>query len=253
MLQLEILWSLFPRVDASTGWEDDMSDRWRRFLRRVHVEGIPWPGSVLYNAVSRTEVFRKHYALVADHVGSFRRTGSLLDIGTGPGWLLLALRRSLPEMRLVGVDISPAMVATARENMKKAGDDPAIDLRIAAAEEMPFPDDTFDVVVSTGSLHHWKHPPAALNEAHRVLKTGGCALIYDLVRNLPPAVAKAVRREYGSLRMLMFWLHSFEEPFYSPRDMEALVQDTSFESADIQFVGALCCLILRKSMIAPPP
>ncbi|NTU48957.1 MAG: class I SAM-dependent methyltransferase [Syntrophobacteraceae bacterium] len=38
-----------------------------------------------------------------------------MDIGTGPGWLLVALRRSLPELELVGVDISPAMAATAQE------------------------------------------------------------------------------------------------------------------------------------------
>ena len=98
-----------------------MSHGWRDFLRRFHPEGIPWPGSALYNVLSQTEVFSKHYDLVAGHVGSYCGAGStLLDIGTGPGWLLLALHRSVPELKLVGVDISPAMVAAARENMKRA-------------------------------------------------------------------------------------------------------------------------------------
>jgi ubiquinone/menaquinone biosynthesis C-methylase UbiE len=230
-----------------------MSTLWRDFLRRFHPEGIPWPGSVIYNAISQTEVFSRHYALVADHVGLYCRAGSILDIGTGPGWLLVALRRSLPELGLVGMDISPAMVATARQNVKKAGYDTEIDLGAAAAEALPFPDESFDAVVSTGSLHHWKRPLAALNEVHRVLKAGGCALVYDLVRKLPPAVAEAAKREFGSLRTRMLWLHSFEEPFYNVQDMEALSPATSFESVQTEFVGVLCCLILQKSTTALLP
>jgi ubiquinone/menaquinone biosynthesis C-methylase UbiE len=62
--------------------------------------------------------------MVADHVRSFCSTGSILDIGTGPGWLLLELRRLSPELELVGVDISRAMVTTAQDNMKKRGTAP---------------------------------------------------------------------------------------------------------------------------------
>jgi len=224
-----------------------MSTSWRGFLRRWHPEGIPWPGLALYNFISQTKVFRRQYALVADHVGCYSRTGRILDIGTGPGWLLVALCRSLPELGLVGVDISPGMVAVARKNMKRAGCDAAISLKVAAAEALPFPENTFDTVVSTGSLHHWRRPVVALNEAYRVLKAGGYALIYDLVRRLPPAVAVAARREFGPLRTRMLWLHSFEEPFYSAQEMEALVPATLFQRGETQFIGVLCCLVLQKS------
>jgi SAM-dependent methyltransferase len=223
-----------------------MSTWWRNVLRRWHPEGIPWPGSVLYNALSQTSVFHKHYALVAEHVRSFCREGSILDIGTGPGWLLAALHRSQPELQLVGIDISPAMVDTARANMKKAGSETAIDFQVAAADALPFPNDTFDAVVSTGSLHHWKHPVPALNEIYRVLKPGAYALIYDLVRQLPPDIAAAARREFGPVRTRLLWLHSFEEPFYNPQDMEALIPSTAFKKGKTQFVGVLCCLVLQK-------
>ncbi|MBE3143709.1 MAG: class I SAM-dependent methyltransferase [Planctomycetes bacterium] len=46
---------------------------------------------------------------------------------------------------------------------------------------MPFPDRSFDIVVSTVSMHHWKQPEACLNEIYRVLKNNSYALIYDLV------------------------------------------------------------------------
>ena len=224
-----------------------MSTWWRNVLRRWHPEGIPWPGSVLYNAVSRSEMFRRHYTLVADHVANYCPAGRLLDIGTGPGWLLLALGRLLPELELVGVDISPAMIATAQQNLKREGGGMKIELKVAGAEALPFPANAFHAVVSTGSLHHWKNPITALNEVHRVLKMGGYALIYDLVRRLPPTVAQAARREFGPLRIHMLWLHSFEEPFYSPQDMLGLAPATPFLEADTQFVGVLCCLVLRKT------
>jgi len=101
--------------------------------------------------------------------------------------------------------------------------------------------------VSTGSIHHWKRPIAALNETHRILKPGCHALIYDLVRRLPSSVAEVARREFGSLRARMLWLHSLEEPFLTPQDMEALVSATAFRRGKTQFVGVLCCLILRKT------
>ena len=220
---------------------------YRGFLNKFHPEGIPWPGTVLYNALSKTKVFSKHYTLVTEHIGLYCRTGVVLDIGTGPGWLLVALRRTLPEAELIGVDISPAMAATARKNIKSAGYETEIHVGAAAAEALPLDDETCNVVVSTGSLHHWKHPSAALNEVHRVLKTGGYALIYDLVRKLPPEVAKAARREFGSLRTGMLWLHSFEEPFYSAQEMESLVPATAFGKGQTDFVGILCCLILQKN------
>jgi SAM-dependent methyltransferase len=224
-----------------------MSKAWRDFLRRWHPEGIPWPGTVLYNLISQTRVFRRQYEPVADHVAHFVRTGRVLDIGTGPGWLILAMEPLLPDLTIVGLDISPAMMDVASRNMKQARARKAIHLAAGAAESLPFSDHTFDAVLSTGSLHHWKYPEEALNEAYRVLKAGGHALIYDLVRKLPPTVAEAARREFGPLQTGMLWLHSFEEPFLSAQEMKALVPGTRFRRGDIQFVGVLCCLVLRKS------
>lgn len=224
-----------------------MAGRWRRFLQRWHPEGIPWPGTVLYNALSRRSIFQRHYQLVAEDVARSCATGRILDIGTGPGWLLLALHQTLPQADLVGVDISPGMVETAKRNLNRAGGSALIEVREAAANSLPFPDGSFDAVVSTGSLHHWKDPVGGLNEVFRVLKPGGHALMYDLVRTVPPEVARAARREFGRLATSILWLHSFEEPFYSPEDMQSLAERTRFQRGATRFVGALCCLVLRRN------
>jgi ubiquinone/menaquinone biosynthesis C-methylase UbiE len=219
---------------------------WRRTLKRFHPEGIPWPASALYNAVSGTSIFRQHYDLVAEDVKRYGVTNRILDVGTGPGWLLLALRRALPDAALAGVDVSEAMVAQAKRNLARHEGTSAIEVRTANAERLPFDDGTFDRVVSTGSLHHWKAPLAGLAEAYRVLTSGGYALVYDLVRNMPPPVAKEIRAQFGGFRYALLFLHSFEEPFLDPDEMKALGAQTDFEVEGTRFVGALCCLALKK-------
>ncbi len=216
-------------------------------MKRLHPEGIPWPGSLIYNAVSSSSIFRRHYELVARDVAGYGTPARILDIGTGPGYLLLAMQKVLPEARLVGVDISPAMVAQARRNLSTHSKDTPIEVRIADATALPFADQTFHCVVSTGSLHHWKDPIQALSEAHRVLTIGGQALVYDLVRDMPEAVCKDIRAQFGGFRFALLWLHSFEEPFLNVEEMETLARRTDFIVERSRFSGALCCLVLKRA------
>ena len=73
-----------------------MNSMLRRLIKTIHPEGIPWPGSLLYNKISRSRIFQKNYEVVAKDILSYGRAGELLDIGTGPGWLLMHLARLSP-------------------------------------------------------------------------------------------------------------------------------------------------------------
>lgn len=223
-----------------------MKTWWRKLLKRLHPEGIPWPGSFLYNLLSGTEVFQRHYELVAKDVERYGKAERILDIGTGPGYLLIALSKVFPNAKLDGIDISKAMVAQAEKNIKACGQEGGIEVKTAAASALPFANCAFDRVVSTGSLHHWKKPLASLNEAYRILKPGGYALIYDLVRNMPEDVGRKVKAEFGRFRFTLLWLHSFEEPFLNAGEMESLGRQSDFEVKGTEFIGALCCLVLQK-------
>jgi ubiquinone/menaquinone biosynthesis C-methylase UbiE len=215
-------------------------------MKRLHPESIPWPGSVLYNLISSTAIFQRHYELVADDILSFWREGSFLDIGTGPGRLLLKLHHRAPQLRLVGIDSSPAMVTKARQNMADAALSNVIEIKQGNADNIPFPDDYFNIVVSTASIHHWKQPAVGLNEAYRVLKKEGFALIYDLVSDTPQSILDDCRRKFGKLKTTLFWLHSFEEPFYNQHNFQALARSTLFGNCQSKFLGLLYCLILKK-------
>ena len=75
--------------------------------------------------------------------------------------------------------------------------------------------------------------------------------MYDLVSQLPRAIRSQARAEFGVLRTTLLWLHSLEEPFYSPKDMAALAPATRFGSGETRFVGVMCCLAMRKANASP--
>lgn len=220
----------------------------RRLLKLLHPEGIPWPGSVVYDRISATGLFQEHYDRVAQHVLGYCSSGHLLDVGTGRGRLLITLHGASPCMHLAGIDVSPAMVARARKNMELSGFQRFIEIKEGAASLIPFPDDTFDIVVSTAAVHHWKDPIRGLNEIHRVLKGGRHALIYDVVSDTPSHVVEQMQLQFGRLRTAFFWIHALEEPFYSLANFTGLAGGTLFDEGEVRFVGILCCLILKKEI-----
>jgi ubiquinone/menaquinone biosynthesis C-methylase UbiE len=218
----------------------------RRLLKLFHPEGIPRFGTPFYNVISKTGIFQQNYDLLARDILSYCKRGNFLDVGTGPGWLLLKLYEQSPALHMYGIDISPSMVAQAQANVHKAGLAGAIEVKEGDACHIPYADAFFDAVVSTGSIHHWKEPVRALDEIHRVLKDGGYALLYDVVSDTPRSVLKESAREFGRLRMLLLWLHTFEEPFYSRKALALLPESSLFQQGSTRFAGILCCLVMRK-------
>lgn len=106
-----------------------------------------------------------------------------LDVGCGTGTLALAVARRVGASgRVVGIDPSAQQIARARA--KAARVHAPIEFQTAVIEELPFPDQTFDVVFSTLMMHHLPAPlkRKGLAEIARVLKPGGRVAIGDFVR-----------------------------------------------------------------------
>ena len=101
---------------------------------------------------------------------------TILDLGCGPGGLAVELAGRLPGARIVGLDLSSSMVERAKRHESEGG---RLRFVVGDAADLPFEAETFDVVVSTLSLHHWAEPAASLAEIRRVLRPGGFALLYD--------------------------------------------------------------------------
>lgn len=104
----------------------------------------------------------------------------VLDVGCGTGTLALeAQRRVGGAGRVAGIDPSPEQVGRARA--KAAQRHVPVEFQIGVIEQLPFPDQTFDVVLSTLMMHHLPDPlkRQGLAEIARVLKPGGCLVIAD--------------------------------------------------------------------------
>jgi ubiquinone/menaquinone biosynthesis C-methylase UbiE len=113
-----------------------------------------------------------------------RERGRALDIGAGPGQIVLKLARRLTRWKFTGVDRSPNMIAEARANLEAAG--PAVagrlDFQVADGNRLPFPDATFDFVICNSVLHHLEQPRHLLSEMSRLAKPSGAILLRDLRR-----------------------------------------------------------------------
>src|SRR5206468_228383 len=111
--------------------------------------------------------------------------------GTGPGVLLVELAVRRPDLRLTGVDLSADMIAAATRNLEPFGE--RAGARVGDVAGLPFPDRSYDLIVSSLSLHHWDHPEAAVPELARVLRPGGRIHIYDFPHAPFGALADAAR------------------------------------------------------------
>jgi SAM-dependent methyltransferase len=97
---------------------------------------------------------------------------TLLDCGCGPGQITLGLARAVAPGPVTGVDLDAAVLETARVRAAHAGV-ANVEFREASVLELPFPDESFDVVYFHALLIHLPTPEVALAEAGRVLKRGG--------------------------------------------------------------------------------
>ncbi len=105
---------------------------------------------------------------------------AILEIGPGPGHLAERLLAEIPDATWVGLDVDPAMLSASERRLERAGTRSRAMVVEADVAHMPFPDGSFDLVVSSLSAHHWPDAQRGFAEIRRVLRPGGRALVYDL-------------------------------------------------------------------------
>ena len=192
---------------------------------------------------------------VEDLLGQKLTSGdSVLDVGCGTGWFAAGLQRAAPEVDVFGLDLSSGMLGRARE----AG---AANLIQGDATNLPLADDSIDLVVGRGVLHHLPEPPAALIEWRRVLKPGGALVLSSeptptveshgavLVKGLLllPGFrgGMAEEDEFWELAAMAANLHTFTRG-----ELAGLCHESGFTDVDLRSAGFSETLVMTASYVS---
>lgn len=158
-----------------------------------------------YGAIGQQQVTRKLRKVLGDRVDAgFRRA---LEIGAGTGYFSLNLLQAGVVQEATCTDISPGMIEALRGNAQRLG--LSVETAVTDAEDLPFEDASFDLVLGHAVLHHLPDLERAFGEFHRVLAPGGTVVFAgepsrsgDRLARVPKRAAAAVaplwRRAVGA-------------------------------------------------------
>ena len=150
--------------------------------------GILIGDAALYDALSHRLLLGSFFMRIAADVAAVAPDGArILEVGCGPGRLSIRLARQ-HGLDVTGLDLDPAMIERARANADRPGDgdEQRPSFLVGDVASLAFPDGSFDLVVSTLSMHHWSDATAGLAEVGRVLRPGGRVLVWDLRPGIVP-------------------------------------------------------------------
>jgi ubiquinone/menaquinone biosynthesis C-methylase UbiE len=220
-------------------------------------EKIPWPFTRLYDRYPN-RIFAKWFKQIAADIEDRGISGTILDIGTGPGRLPIETAKKIKNVKLFGIDLSEDMIKLARRNADREGVGGRIEFRVGSAYDSGFENNSVDLVVCTGVLHHLSQPLTAFNEIYRILKRGGEAWLFDGRKDATRAEFKDTVRRLGIEKDIPLPLPIMErmwpgmhvgyktEVFYNGKIGQA-IKESRFKKAYITARGAFIQIKLRKS------
>ena len=131
-----------------------------------------------------------------EYRGLRRAPCTLVDIGTGTAQLLvkLAAHNDMQWQKIIGTDVFEDMVSKARETIAAHNIDDRVTIDLCDVHQMPYPDNSADLIISRSTIHHWADPVQAFREIYRLLAPGGVAVIHEPRRDPHPEALAAFNR-----------------------------------------------------------
>jgi ubiquinone/menaquinone biosynthesis C-methylase UbiE len=204
----------------------------------------PYKGVAMEGAVARwyarnTLRDRSRFEEVARAVSErVPQGGHVLEVAPGPGYLAIEVAKS--GRRVTALDISKSFVEMVRSNAAAAG--VSIDAYQGSASAMPFPPESFDYVVCVAAFKNFTEPVAAIDEFHRVLKTGGQASIYDLRKDadrkeIDAGVAQMQLSAVNRVLTRLIFRYGLLPRAYTSEQMAQMAAQSRFGGCDIVKAG----------------
>ncbi|MGA7562881.1 MAG: class I SAM-dependent methyltransferase [Desulfobaccales bacterium] len=178
----------------------------------------------------------KEFKTLAKRIAENLQYGSnVLELAPGPGYLAIELAK-LCNYKIVGMDISKTFVEIAQDKAKQAG--VAIEFRQGNASNMPFDDETFDLIICRAAFKNFSEPVKALSEIYRVLNANGKALIIDLRRDVPKESINQYVRSLGlswinSVIIELIFKYMLIKRAYIKEEFEEFILKTEFTKHNI--------------------
>lgn len=156
----------------------------------------------------------------------------VLDLGCGTGVILKEISSINSDVELFGLDLSENMIAKATQRLGTTAN-----LSVGDAENLPYADNTFDLVCCVESFHHYPNPKKALSEINRVLKNGGLFLLCDTWTRSP-------------IRQILNFFIRFSSDgdvhIYSENEISKLLKVTRFEMVSWNLITNHAYLSISK-------
>src|SRR5512138_3370681 len=158
--------------------------------------------------VSTYDAYMRKVTLGREHVlreqtvalAQVRPGDSVLEVGCGTGSLTLAAKRQAgPSGKVYGIDVIPGMIEFSRQKAAQANED--ITFQLGSINDIPFPENQFDVVMCSFMIFHMSDETrrTGIAEVHRVLKPGGLLLVVDLEMPANPLARAIAKRLLGGM------------------------------------------------------
>jgi len=208
----------------------------------------PFPSPRIYTLLAE-QLMGCIYRAVAEDVVAETRSGELLEVEGGAGHLAVEIGRRARDLQVTTMDVSANVVRLAESRIHASGLGRQIKVALGDAKEIPFPNASFDNVLSLGSLHRWRAPDLVLDEIYRVLKPGGRAWIYDVRREMTEEDWERIRLRVPALLRPVFelstmgsWRSAFTEDqirdvMASSPFLQAEIEPLVVEMVGVRFPG----------------
>jgi ubiquinone/menaquinone biosynthesis C-methylase UbiE len=201
-------------------------------------------------SASQLKAYRKQAAQLTEGLPP---GADVLEVAPGPGYLAVELARL--GFHVTALDISRSFVEIARRNAQQAA--VSVDVRHGDAAGMPFAAGSFDLVVCQAAFKNFTQPVSALDEMHRVLRTGGTAVIQDLRRDAADADIDREVDRMGLSRLSALatrsTLRMLRRRASTPAQFEHLAAQSAFRTCDIQLQGIGIEIRLPKTVASSAP
>ena len=174
------------------------------------------------------------------------KNGQILDVAAGTGDWTIALAKELGEKgHVTGFDLSPEMLAVAREKVVEAGVSYWVTLTQGNAMELPYEDDTFDLVTIGFGLRNLPDTAKGMQELYRVLKPGGELVVLETSQPDNPVIKPFWKMYFKGVMPMMGkvfahdkdsydYLEKTTEEFMSFKALANLMTDTGFKTVTYQ-------------------